>query len=117
MTTHNPAPPVTGVRVVTDVNGQITENVWIPMCDQCGALVLGIDAHRTACPRIVPPKPEPIPVDRHEWARIIHAHRATPITYTADAPVICGCKKFTGAPFAHSQHVAAMLANHVEANR
>lgn len=93
------------------------DRIPVPICNDCGAVVIDVEAHRTACPRIMPPKPEPITPDRHEWAKIVHGHRGKPINDMPDAPVRCICGSFIGAPFGHSQHVAAMIANHVEATR
>lgn len=103
------------LRVMTSPDIQGIQ--YLAVCDECGALLLHPERHETTCPRIMPPKPEPITPDRHEWAKIIHAHRPERVSYKPDAGVVCICGKFHGAPFGHSQHVAAMIANYVEANR
>lgn len=86
-------------------------------CDDCGALVGNVDKHANNCPRIMPPKPEPITPDRYVWAQIINEHRGRTVGYKPGETLSCACGKFVGVPFAHAQHVAAMIANHVEANR
>lgn len=49
-------------------------------CDDCGALVGNVDKHANNCPRIMPPKPEPLTYDQHAIAGIMSRH----------APVISG---------------------------
>jgi hypothetical protein len=109
------------LRVVTDVEGVsapiTTASVMLSACADCGALLYDADAHRTACPRLKPERPEPITPDRYEWAKIIDLHRAKRVSYKPDAGVACACGSFAGAEFSHAQHVAAMIANYVEANR
>lgn len=103
------------IRVMTSPDIQGIQ--YLAVCDECGALLLHPERHETTCPRIMPPKPEPITPDRHEWAQIIHAHRGKPVTDMPGVPIRCQCGHFIGASFAHAQHVAAMIANYVEANR
>lgn len=102
--------------LTTDDTGSFHESVMLAACDDCGALIINAETHRTACPRLKPERPEPITPDRHEWAQIIHAHRVIP-GRIIEAPVSCTCGQFVGEPWTHSQHVAAMIANHVEATR
>ena len=115
MSTINP----TALYVVgCDATGSFHTTTALAACDDCGALIVDAAAHQYACPRIMPPKPEPITPDRHEWAKIVHAHRkARTIEDDSEGIVRCVCGGFAGAPFGHSQHVAAMIANYVEANR
>ena len=116
MSTINPF-ALTVVTAVQPTGGGTHDSVTLASCYDCGALIINAETHRTACPRLKPERPEPITPDRHEWAKIVHAHRAERVSYKPDAGVVCICGKFHGAPFGHSQHVAAMIANYVEANR
>ncbi|MCP3810800.1 hypothetical protein NLX62_00335 [Mycobacteriaceae bacterium Msp059] len=117
MSTINPF-ALTVVTAVQPTGGGTHETVTLASCYDCGAIIINAETHRTACPRLKPERPEPITPDRHEWAKIVHAHRKVrTIEDDSEGIVRCTCGNFSGAPFGHSQHVAAMIANYVEANR
>ncbi|WP_431231510.1 hypothetical protein ACQ856_18280 [Mycolicibacterium psychrotolerans] len=102
-----------GVYVVENIgvggmSGVTAERIWLPMCETCGALILGVDAHRDACPGITPPPKPPVPYVG-TIAEVIDAHRD--ITY----PGTVGCSCNLHARFAdhrgYSGHVAQAIAD------
>ncbi|ABW88467.1 hypothetical protein SEA_EVANESCE_78 [Mycobacterium phage Evanesce] len=107
---------------VTDDALETGGRVSIASCDQCGALVGDTVAHAAAgCGVIQPPKPEPLTAEhyRKAWAAVVHDHRVR-VAYAPGPQVLtivqCACRDFTGTEFAHSAHVADMIAQYTTEN-
>ncbi|WAB10182.1 hypothetical protein SEA_GRAVAILLIA_73 [Mycobacterium phage Gravaillia] len=113
---------------VTDDALETGGRVSIASCDQCGALVGDTVTHAAAgCGVIQPPKPEPLNAEhyRKDWAAVVYAHRPDAVYPTGGGGgagpqhhviVHCNCRGFIGSEFAHSAHVADMIAQYATEN-